>query len=129
MARACRPHGRALELAYGRLREGYEGDPRRAVGKKISVEELFSSSGRDGKLTYRKAFLYPPHGTALTEKDLARVTAALFPNGTDGLEAYEWDTDWSGYFDEGREWWGALCLTVYDSSLDRFTVIMATATD
>ena len=33
------------------------------------------------------------------------------------------------YFDEGHEWWGALCLTVYDKTLDRFVVIMASATD
>ena len=36
---------------------------------------------------------------------------------------------WSDYFDEGREWWGALCLTVYDETLGRFAVIMASATD
>lgn len=57
------------------------------------------------------------------------MNAALFPNGTDQLEVYEWTTDWSDYFDEGHEWWGTLCLTVYDKSLDRFVVIMASATD
>ncbi|MBR1842280.1 MAG: hypothetical protein IJ788_03280, partial [Oscillospiraceae bacterium] len=50
-------------------------------------------------------------------------------NGTDGLEVFEWTTDWSDYFDEGHEWWGALCFTVYDKTLDRFAVIMASATD
>ena len=29
----------------------------------------------------------------------------------------------------GREWWGALCLSVYDRTLDRFVVIMASASD
>ena len=42
---------------------------------------------------------------------------------------YEWTTDWSDYFDEGREWWGTLCLTVYDKTLGRFAVILASATD
>ena len=37
--------------------------------------------------------------------------------------------DGAEYFDEGHEWWGALCLTVYDETLDRFAVIMASATD
>ena len=54
---------------------------------------------------------------------------AFFPNGTGDLEVYEWTTDWSDCFDEGHEWWGALCLTVYDKTLDRFAVIMASATD
>ena len=61
--------------------------------------------------------------------DFDRVNAALFPNGTNELEVYEWTTDWSDYFDEGHEWWGALCFTVYDKTLDRFAVIMASATD
>ena len=33
------------------------------------------------------------------------------------------------YFDDGNEWWGALCYTVYDKNLERFVVIMASATD
>ena len=57
------------------------------------------------------------------------MNATLFPNGTDKLEVYEWTTDWSDYFDEGHEWWGALCLTVYDQTLERFVIIMASATD
>ena len=63
------------------------------------------------------------------DSDFDRVNAALFPNGTDGLEIYEWTTDWSEFFDDGHEWWGALCFTVYDKTLDRFAVIMASATD
>jgi len=54
---------------------------------------------------------------------------ALFPKGKEGLEVYEWTTDWTEYFDEGHEWWGTLCLTVYDKLLDRMVVIMASATD
>ena len=57
------------------------------------------------------------------------MNAALFPNGIDGLEVFGWTTDWSDYFDEGHEWWGSLCLTVYDQTLGRFVIIMAAATD
>ncbi len=122
-------HRKALKTAFDRLGRGWNGDPDQAVGKSIAAEELFSSRYRDGKLNYRKAFLYPPHQNSYTGKDFVRVNAALFPNGTDGLEVYEWSTDWSDYFDEGHEWWGTLCLTVYDKHLDRFAVIMASATD
>ncbi|MBP5293222.1 MAG: hypothetical protein J6023_03735 [Clostridia bacterium] len=57
------------------------------------------------------------------------MNRALFPKGTSGLEVYEWTTDWSDYFDDGHEWWGAVCYTVYDKLLERFVVIMASATD
>ena len=106
-----------------------QGNPALAAGKRITVGELFSSDYRDGELNYRRAFLYPPHGNRYTGKDFVRVNAALFPKGTDGLEVYAWTTDWSDYFDDGHEWWGALCLTVYDQALDRFVVITASATD
>ena len=75
------------------------------------------------------AFLEPPHGTRYEPDDLRHVIAVLFPNGADGLEAYEWTTDWSDYFDDGHEWWGACCWSVYDSSLGRYVVMLASATD
>ena len=122
-------HRKALKTAFFDLRGDWKGDPDRAVGKNADAGEMLSSEYQPGKLNYRKAFLYPPHENSYTGKDFVRVNAALFPNGTDGLEVYEWSTDWSEYFDEGREWWGTLCLTVYDKTLDRFAVIMASATD
>ncbi|MBR3641039.1 MAG: NAD(P)H-dependent oxidoreductase [Oscillibacter sp.] len=122
-------HRAALKTAFGRLDGEWDGDPDRAEGERIDAAELFSSERREGKLNYRRAFLRPPHGHGYNGEDFARVNEALFPNGTDGLEVYEWTTDWSDYFDEGHEWWGALCLTVYDQTLDRFAVILASATD
>lgn len=122
-------HRRALKTAFGSLDEEWSGDPGLATGTKIDASELFSSEDQHGKLSYRKAFLYPPHGTGCTGRDFDRVNEALFPNGTDRLEVYEWSTDWSDYFDDGHEWWGTICLTVYDRTLDRFVVIMASATD
>ncbi len=122
-------HRKALKVAYHRLRGDWKGNPDQAAGKSIATEEMFSSAYQPGRLNYRKAFLYPPHENRYTGKDFVRVNAVLFPNGTDGLEAYEWTTDWSDYFDEGHEWWGTLCLTVYDKTLHRFVVIMASATD
>lgn len=122
-------HRKALKSAYGIFGSDFEGDPDQAAGKMISAEEMFSPQYQSGKLNYRKAFLDPPHKTGYSDKDFARVNSALFPNGTDKLEVYEWDTDWSDCFDDGHEWWGALCLTVYDKTLERFVVITASATD
>ena len=104
-------------------------DVAKADARQISVKELFAPAADDGQMNYRKAFLHPPYPNSYTDKDFDRINAALFPNGTDGLEVFEWTTGWSEYFDEGREWWGALCLSVYDRTLDRFVVIMASASD
>ena len=101
----------------------------KADGKRISPEELFAPVKENGELNYRKAFLQPPYETDYTNADFDLLNAALFPAGTDCLEVYEWSTDWSEYFDDGHEWWGALCYTVYDKTLDRYAVIMASATD
>lgn len=122
-------HRKALKTAYCRICEKWEGNHEQAVGKRIRASELVSSDYQDGKLNYRKAFLYPPHENSYTGKDFVRVNNALFPSGTNELDVYEWTTDWSEYFDEGHEWWGTLCLTVYDKTLNRFAVIMASATD
>ena len=100
-----------------------------AEGKPIGADELFVPVDKNGKLNLRRAFLEPPYANSYTDADLEKLIAALFPGGTDGLEVFEWTTDWSEYFDEGHEWWGTLCLTVFDEKLDRFAVIMASATD
>lgn len=103
-------------------------DAAKAEARRISPEELFAPVTED-KMNYRKAFLRPPFPNGYTDADFDRVNAALFPNGTDSLEIFEWTTGWSEYFDEGHEWWGTLCLTVLDRTLDRIVVILASATD
>ena len=125
-------HRLALECAFRELSEGgdkWSYDTKAAKCRKLKSTALFAPTGGDNWLNYRKAFLCPPHGNSYTDRDFERVNDVLFPGGTECLEVYRWTTDWSEYFDEGHEWWGALCLTVYDKSLDRFVVIMASATD
>ncbi|MCR5815032.1 MAG: hypothetical protein K6G15_11165 [Desulfovibrio sp.] len=82
-----------------------------------------------GRIPYWYAFLEPPHGTRYTPDDFRKVNAALFPKGSEALAAYEWTTDWSDYFDDGHEWWGAACWSVYDGRLNRYAVLFASATD
>ncbi|MBR5042424.1 MAG: hypothetical protein IKX67_04225 [Bacteroidales bacterium] len=72
----------------------------KAAATQISAEELFAPVS-EGGMNYRKAFLRPPYPNGYTDED----------------------------FDEGHEWWGTLCLTVLDRTLDRIVVIMASATD
>lgn len=127
-------HWLALAIACGELFTD-DGEPvwqysiGKAEAKRIETCELFAQIEKNSKLNYKKAFLKPPHGCSYSEKDFDLVNSALFPNGADCLDVYEWTTDWSDYFDEGHEWWGTLCYTVYDKTLDRFCVILASATD
>ena len=95
------------------------------------------------RLPYVCAFLDPPHGNHVATDnaqgkgacrkadvdDFRAVNAALFPEGTDELEVLEWTTDWSNYFDDGHEWWGASCWSIYDRRMKRYIVILASSTD
>ncbi len=81
------------------------------------------------RIPYWYTFLKTPHTTGYRPEDFTAVNAALFPAGTDELEVYEWTTDWSSYFDEGHEWWGAACWSVYDKQMNRYVVILASTTD
>ena len=81
------------------------------------------------QIPYWYAFWEPPHTSGYGPDDFRKVNSVLFPKGTDELEVYEWTTDWSDYFDDGREWWGTACWSVYDKRMNRYIVIMAEATD
>lgn len=81
------------------------------------------------QIPYWYAFWETPHPSGYGPDDFRRVNAALFPKETDGLEVYEWTTDWSNLFDDGHEWWGAACWSVYDSRMGRYVVMIASETD
>ena len=132
--RGADSHRLALDCAARKLIEESGGeeltyDTGLARCRKISGKALFAPAESDEWLNYRRAFLDPPQGRFYPDSLFDQVNALLFPAGADVLEVYRWTTDWSNFFDDGREWWGTLCLTVYDRTLERFTVIMASATD
>ena len=129
-------HRKALEVACRSLMagdeetDGWNYDLSKAeIIAKLSVRKLLTAEEIPGRLTYHRAFLKPPYGCNYTEADFDKVNATLFPRGTDALEIYEWSTDWSAYFDDGHEWWGTLCLSIYDRRLKRFVIILASSTD
>ena len=86
-------------------------------------------TGRGEQIPYWYAFCEPPSSLGYKPEALRRVNSVMFPKGTEELEVYEWTTDWSNYFDDGREWWGTACWSVYDRRMNRYAVIMASATD
>ena len=88
-----------------------------------------SAEGKEKNKQYWYLFLNPPYGCNYKIKDFEYINSILFPKGYDNLEIFEWSTDWSNYFDEGLEWWGARCTSIYDKNMNRFVVIGASATD
>lgn len=78
---------------------------------------------------YWYALMEPVHGRRNRPEDFKKVNEALFPNGTDALDIYEWTTDWSDLFDAGHEWYGACCWSVYDKTRSRYVVMLVSATD
>ena len=148
----------AIAAVSASLEEPLEYDIGRASAKRIEAEELFRFPEKpwkhrfqdtvlyenvyeDGKIPYWYAFLEPPCGSGTMirdgravrneygKEDFCAVNEALFPCGKEKLTVYEWTTDWSEFFDEGHEWWGAACWSVYDPDLDRYAVILVSSTD
>ena len=78
---------------------------------------------------YWYALMEPVHGRRNKPEDFKKVNEGLFPNGTDALDIYEWTTDWSDFFDAGHEWYGACCWSIYDKTLNRYAVMLVSATD
>jgi hypothetical protein len=93
-----------------------------------SIVTAFDDTVKGEGLPYWYAFLEPPCQNGYTAEDFKRINSVLFPDKK-SLTVFEWSTDWSDYFDEGHEWWGAACWSVYDKNLNRYVVIMASATD
>ena len=133
--RGLASHRRALAAACQALSAPDEDgfvwrfDAERAQGRPVSSDAPFLRLPRDGGCNLRKAVLDPPHGSHYDTSDFDALCAALFPKGRARLEVFEWSTDWSDWFDDGHEWWGAMCCTVYDRSTDRYAVLLASATD
>ena len=78
---------------------------------------------------YWYAVMEPVHGRKNKPEDFKKANEILFPKGTDTLDIYEWTTDWSDYFDDGHEWYGACCWSIFDKNMDRYAVMLVSATD
>ena len=78
---------------------------------------------------YWYAVMEPVHGRRNKPEDFKKVNEALFPKGTDMLDIYEWSTDWSDLFDAGHEWYGSCCWSIYDKAMNRYVIMLVSATD
>jgi hypothetical protein len=107
--------------------------------KQISSKDFFelpkdyekerSNVGDGYKRPYWYLFLDPPTNTHYNIDDFIKINNILFPNGKDNLEIYDWNVNWSNYFNDGLEWWGARCTSIYDKTINRIVIILASSTD
>ncbi|MDF1666221.1 MAG: hypothetical protein P1V97_30975 [Planctomycetota bacterium] len=80
------------------------------------------------------AFSYPPYGMGKTSnQDLNTlfhgICYVLFGGLSPELEILCWETNWSNYFEAGREWWGEYLWTVHRPGESTIAVIAGSSTD
>jgi hypothetical protein len=99
------------------------------VTKTLSFEESL-------RLTKREGFVYalvePPfssHDDAAQIALLVREFYSSIFNKFENTIIYQWNTDWSDYFEDGHEWWGAFMWTVELTDKNIIIAIAGSATD
>lgn len=78
------------------------------------------------------AFSSPPYPIQLSAEELGGMFDKFLHfivGGSDDSLIYEWPTDWSNYFDAGKEWWGSFLWSLSNPAGDRIVVIAASTTD
>jgi hypothetical protein len=131
-------------------------DPRGVQGHRISASDFFGSgyAGRAlapdlgehyatlDELDFTRAFCLPPYGLmsrseergwhALSQSDFGElfesVVNEVLRNPDNASEIWSWSTEWSTYFDAGREWWGTGCWTL-ETADNRIVAVLASSTD
>jgi len=132
---AERFYGNQLDLRYNRLivrGQGSQSGRFLYHDSETDADRAIAPNALDTAFCY--AFLNPPypprfgHSARETGQYFLDFCRRLFGNPAD-IEAYEWNTDCSDYFDDGREWWGTYFWTVYSPQNGLYTGIMGSATD
>ncbi len=82
---------------------------------------------------YAEAFADPPYGLRVENSQATAwfnsINADLLGGLSDALEIRSWSTDWSTWFDDGREWWGAFLWTIRPPDRPWMVAIAASSTD
>lgn len=85
-----------------------------------------------------RAFRNPPYGTQLQVADFREWLQVLRLYPDEELQVLDWVGDgdaephrsnWSSYFDDGKEWWGIWCLTLHNPRRRTLSALAASATD
>jgi hypothetical protein len=119
-------------------------DESRLAGERVDVEQFFGD-GFDvvtGELTAtgnqlmnveRKGFAYAfctaPHGVRNADRLLRTTIEEALDRIPPDVAIWQWNDDWSNYFDAGKEWWGTFCWTIEIPRQDRIIFAVASTTD
>jgi hypothetical protein len=110
--------------------------PEKAVRFPLSAKAIQGDKDLyDGYIVngYAQAFTNPVHPYKGKKVDMLRffdeVNEVLFDDFSDDVTILQWSTDWSSFFEPGKEWWGAYWWTLYNKSKNQVIVIAASATD
>lgn len=101
---------------------------------KLQRVEQPSTSGWSGNPGYAYAFSHPPYTLRLAGNELTRAFRQVLqllldaPIGDASVKILRWPADWSWYFDDGHEWWGSFCWTLWRPP-ERIVGITASFTD
>ncbi len=75
----------------------------------------------------------PPYGLRIknnqAENQFGKLIQMLLPSPSHPIEIYSWETNWSNYFDAGKEWWGAHLWTILTEYGESITSLGASTTD
>ncbi|HEX6237785.1 MAG TPA: hypothetical protein VFZ68_11355 [Acidimicrobiales bacterium] len=82
---------------------------------------------------YAEVFSDPPYGIRANLDQVnawfEAINRELLGGLDDDLVIWSWSTDWSTWFEDGREWWGAYLWTIEREGLPWITAIGASSTD
>lgn len=102
----------------------------------LECSDIYALCAEDSWL--ERAFLDPPYRSTLNRADFHNWLDALQLRLDEGLEAWDWvgdpdlepeQSNWSRYFDEGKEWWGIWCISIYNPQQQTISVFAASASD
>lgn len=82
---------------------------------------------------YKTAFFHPPYGMRGSDREkedlFDGINELVLGSNPTECEIFSWPTDWSNYFEAGKEWWGAFYWTVRPSESNSVIIIGASSTD
>lgn len=85
------------------------------------------------------AFYHPPYGLQSSDIEIIKdlfTHLGLLPNQP--VQVLDWVGNfekephrsyWCDYFDDGKEWWGIWCMTIFNQRNQTLAVLMASSTD
>lgn len=110
-------------------------DENKMICRKCSNENFFEitpekSGYYDDEISYCDAFLYRIPYRIYSGKEFEKINYVLFPECyRKDLEIYQWNNDFSDYFNDGKECFGAAMWSIYDKNMCRFVIIGASVID